>query len=269
MRTALRSHTADEPYAIPPAATCAATRGAYGAARATAGAAAEVPATRHGQPRVSLLAQLGRLHSCPRSWRTGDRVGDLCCAKNYVAYRGGREGASGCLRADRGLWGRRRFRSLSRQRNIISAGLTSRPSRCGPTMSRSTRLTCMSRPARNSSDTCAIALGPRIAKPGRCRTSHAARVARERSTGPKICCAGKPRSHCNGATFARGQHSSARNIGRQLDRAVRDMASGKAVVGGEAYSIPGRVPCSAFRRRPRSSSISKLSASGWRHRVVG
>ena len=163
--------------------------------------------------------------------------GDLCCAKNYVAYRGGREGASGCLRADRGLWGRRRFRSLSRQRNIISAGLTSRPSRCGPTMSRSTRLTCMSRPARNSSDTCAIALGPRIAKPGRCRTSHAARVARERSTGPKICCAGKPRSHCNGATFARGQHSSARNIGRQLDRAVRDMASGKAVVGGEAYSI--------------------------------
>ena len=23
----------------------------------------------------------------------------LCCAKNYVAYRGGREGASGCLRA--------------------------------------------------------------------------------------------------------------------------------------------------------------------------
>ena len=149
-----------------------------------------------------------------------DRLGDLCCAKNYVAYRGGREGASGCLRADRGLWGRRRFRSLSRQRNIISAGLTSRPSRCGPTMSRSTRLTCMSRPARNSSDTCAIALGPRIAKPGRCRTSHAARVARERSTGPKICCAGKPRSHCNGATFARGQHSSARNIGRHMLRAT-------------------------------------------------
>lgn len=51
--------------------------------------------------------------------------GSLCCAQNYVAYRAEREGASGCLRADRGLWGRRRFRSLSRQRNIFSAGLTS------------------------------------------------------------------------------------------------------------------------------------------------
>ena len=38
-----------------------------------------------------------------------DRNGDLCCAQDYVAYRAEREGASGCLRADRGLWGRRRF----------------------------------------------------------------------------------------------------------------------------------------------------------------
>jgi hypothetical protein len=28
----------------------------------------------------------------------------LCCAQNYVAYRAEREGVSGCLRADRGLW---------------------------------------------------------------------------------------------------------------------------------------------------------------------
>ena len=102
---------------------------------------------------------------------------DLCCAQKYVAYRAEREGASGSLRADRGLWERRRFRSLSRQRNIFSAGLTSRPSRCGPTMSRSTRLTCTSRPARNSSDACSIALGRRIAKPW--PVSHQPRRARD------------------------------------------------------------------------------------------
>jgi len=123
----------------------------------------------------------------------------LCCAEDYVAYRAEREGASGCLRADRGLWRRRRFRSLSRQRNIFSTGLTSRPSRGGPTMSRSTGLICTARPARNSSDACSIALGRRIAKPGRCRTSRAVRVVREPSTAPKLCCAGKPRSPCNGA----------------------------------------------------------------------
>jgi hypothetical protein len=124
-----------------------------------------------------------------------DRVGDLCCAQDYVAYRAEREGASGCSRADRGLGGRRRFRSLGRQRNIFSAGLTSRPSRCGPTMSGSTGMPCTLRPARNSSDACSIALGRRIAKPGRCRTSRAVRVAR----CAKLCCAGKPRSPCNGA----------------------------------------------------------------------
>ena len=131
--------------------------------------------------------------------RTDDRLGDLCCAQDYVAYRAGREGAAGCLRADRGRWGRRRFRSLSRQRNIFSAGLTSRPSRCAPTMTRSTGLTCTRRPARKSSDARSIALGRRIAKPGRCRTSRAVRVGREPSTAPKLCCAGKPRCLCNGA----------------------------------------------------------------------
>jgi hypothetical protein len=144
--------------------------------------------------------------------------GDLCCAQDYVAYRAEREGASGCLRADSGLWGRRCFRSLSRQRNIFSAGLRSRPSRCGPTMSRSTGLTCTLRPARNSSGACSIVLGRRIAKRGRCRTSHAVRVDREPSTGPKLCCAGKPRSPATAPTFGRGQHSSARNIGRHRDR---------------------------------------------------
>ena len=148
----------------------------------------------------------------------GDPYGDLCCAQNHVAYRAEREGACGCLRADRGLWGRRCFRSLSRQRNIFSAGLRSRPSRCGPTMSRSTGLTCTLRPARNSSGACSIVLGRRIAKRGRCRTSHAVRVAREPSTGPKLCCAGKPRSPVTAPTFGPGQHSSARNIGRYRDR---------------------------------------------------
>ena len=84
MRTALRSHTPDEPYATPPAATYAAPRGAYGAARATAGVAAEVLATRHGQPRVSLLVQPGRRHSCPQWWRTGDRGGDQTQLRHHV-----------------------------------------------------------------------------------------------------------------------------------------------------------------------------------------
>jgi hypothetical protein len=109
--------------------------------------------------------------------------GDLCCAQNYVAIRAEREDASGCLRADRGLCGRRRFQSWSRQRNIFSAGLTSRPSRCDPTTSRSTGLAFTSWPARNSSDACAIAVGRRISKPGRRRTCRAVRVAREPSPG--------------------------------------------------------------------------------------
>ena len=167
-----------------------------------------------------------------------------------------REGASGCLRADRGLWGRRRFRSLSRQRNIFSAGLTSRPSRCGQTMSRLTRLTCTSRPARNSSDACSIALGRRIAKPGRCRTSHAVRVAREPSTGPKLCCAGKPRSPATAPTFGRGQHTSARNIARHMLRATY----------GDASIVP--TPSSRPIRLPRETSCvnppsEKLSRAPW------
>ena len=88
MRTALRSHTPDEPYATPPAATYAAPRGAYGAARATAGVAAEVLATRHGQPRVSLLVQPGRRHSCPQWWRTGDRGGDQTQLRHHVVLAG-------------------------------------------------------------------------------------------------------------------------------------------------------------------------------------
>jgi hypothetical protein len=37
------------------------------------------------------------------------RFGDLCCPQNYVAYGFW----SACLRAERALWGRRQFRSLS------------------------------------------------------------------------------------------------------------------------------------------------------------
>ena len=50
-------------------------------------------------------------------------------------------------------------------------------------MSRSTRLICTSEASTNSSDACSRALGSRLAKPGRCRTSRAVRVAREPSTG--------------------------------------------------------------------------------------
>ena len=112
-------------------------------------------------------------------------------------------------------------------------------------MSRSTRLTCTPRPARNSSDACSLALGSRLAKPGRCRTSRAVRVAREASTGPRLCCADDSTIGNDAFPTGRGQHassqmrlrahgdtqhSSSRNIGRQRNRLVRAAASGKALV---------------------------------------
>ena len=143
--------------------------------------AAQWEEARQGQPAAGLPSGFV---SCMRSLlsparpRASDRFGDLCCAQDYVAYPAEREGASGCLRADRGLRGTRRVRSLGRQCNIFPAGLTSRPSRCGPTMSGSTGMPCTLRSARDSSDACSIALGRRVAKPGQCRTGPAVRVAR-------------------------------------------------------------------------------------------
>ena len=148
--------------------------------------------------------------------------GDLCCAPNYVAYRAEREGASGCLRADRGLWGRRRFRSLSRQRNIFSAGLTSRRSRCGPT-NESLDSADMYVEASTELKRCVLdRVGPanRQAWP----VSHQprrARGSRNRQPGRNYVAVVSPDPPATAPTFARGQHSSARNIGRQTDRATR------------------------------------------------
>jgi hypothetical protein len=169
---------------------------------------------RSGQPDLGACSACSRTSPSAQPFQRAT-LAALCCAQNYVAYRAEREGASGCLRADRGPWGRRRFRSLSRQRNIFTAGLTSRPSRSGSTMSSSTRLTSTPRPARNSSDACSVALGSRLAKPGRCRTSRAVRVAREPSTGPKYVALVSPDPPATAPTVGRGQHSSARNIARE------------------------------------------------------
>jgi hypothetical protein len=153
--------------------------------------------------------------------------GGLCCMRHrppYVALRTMlRIGfcsarASGGLRAERALQGGRRFRSPGRERNIFRLGLPSRPSRCGSTMSHSTRRTCISKPARNSGDVCSIASGRRIAKPGRCRQQ----PRRWRESKPfsltEICCAGKLDPMRTSPTFERAQHSSERNIGRQPSR---------------------------------------------------
>jgi hypothetical protein len=118
-------------------------------------------------------------------------------------------------------------------------------------MSRSTGLTFTSRPARNSSDASSIALGRRIAKPGRCRTSRAVRVARELSTASKLCCAGKPRSPGTAPTFGRGQHSSARNIGRHMLRAT--------------YGDIGIVP---IRPYPRRSEVADSPTRGSAPRLL-
>jgi hypothetical protein len=52
--------------------------------------------------------------------------------------------------------------------------------------------------------------------------SHLPRRARgsRAVTWPKLCCAGKPRPPATAPTFGRGQHSSARNIGRHMLRAT-------------------------------------------------
>jgi len=148
----------------------------------------------------------------------------ICCAQHileYVALRtmlrmgSGARRASDCLRAERALCGRRRFQSLSRERNIFSAGLPSRLSRCGSTTSRSTRRTCTSRPARNSSDACSIAMGRRVAKPG--RWHHEPRCSRSSRAfnPPKLCCVGEPDPLQRRPQFDREQHISERNIGEK------------------------------------------------------
>jgi hypothetical protein len=116
-------------------------------------------------------------------------------------------------------------------------------------MSRSTRLTCTPRRARNSGDARSLALG----QPTReaCPVPHQPRRARgSRAVNrPKLCCVGDStignaafptgrRQHASSQMRLRArrgtQHSSSRNIGRQLDRAVRDVAPGKAIASGGA-----------------------------------
>jgi hypothetical protein len=129
-------------------------------------------------------------------------------------------------------------------------------------MSRSTRLACAPRPARNSSDACSRALGSRLAKPRRCRTSGAVRVAREPLTGPRLCCADD--STIGNAAFPKGrgqhvnsqmrlrahggtQHSSSRDIGRQSSDENRP---------GRGRGVPWQSPSSPPSRR--SGSVDRV-----------
>ena len=120
---------------------------------------------------------------------------------------------SGCLRAERAIWGGRRCRSRRRERNISRAGLPSRLSRCGRPRVRSTRRTCKPTPARNSMSACSNALSRRSAKPGRAITSRPARAPREPSTLPKYVAGAELDPLHRQRTLDREQHSSVRNIG--------------------------------------------------------
>jgi hypothetical protein len=123
----------------------------------------------------------------------------LCPFALYVALRtmlrmgSGARRASDCLRAERALCGRRRFRSLIRERNIFWAGLPPRLSRWCSATSRSTRRTCASRPAPTELKRCVLGrIGPanRQARP---LAGRASLLASSRAFNPpKLCCAGKP-----------------------------------------------------------------------------
>ena len=186
------------------------------------------------------------------------RLVAICCAQHmatYVALRTmlrmalEREGhpTSCVLNAPCGEGGD--FRSLSRERNIFSVGLPSRLSRCGSTTSRSTRRTCTSRPARNSSNAHSIALGRRIAKPGRWHHEPRCLAVLESPQPAQTMLRRQARSPAAAPTFDRGQHISERNIGRQCDSSARAGVRSKAAVpsrGGHA-----RIWAIASARRDR------------------
>ena len=157
---------------------------------------------------------------------------------------------SGCLLAERAIWGGRRCRSRRRERNISRAGLPSRLSRCGRPRVRSTQRTCKPTPARNSTDACSNALSRRSAKPGGAITSRPARAPREPSTLPKYVAAPSSISCTGNRTLDRGQHSSVRNIGRHMLRATYgDISMPRRLA-------PGRATARDSNRRARSPARS-------------
>jgi hypothetical protein len=140
--------------------------------------------------------------------------------------------ASDCLRAERALCGRRRFRSLSRERNIFSAGLPSRLSRCGSTTSRSTNMYVE---AGTQLKRCVLDRNGPPSRQPRPQAPRAALLTFLESLQPaQTMLRRRARSPAAAPQFDRGQHIFERNIRRRRMR-----------------------PDPALRRRWRTSAIAQ------------
>ena len=134
MRTALRSRTADEPYATPPAATCG------GDARCLRRRASDGRCRCRGpgyapRPAESVPARTARgLHSCPRWWRTGDRVGDQTQLRHDVVLAGSEQAEIAVPEV--GRVGERRLAPHSRNRRCLRGSCRRSRSFCFRTATR-------------------------------------------------------------------------------------------------------------------------------------
>jgi hypothetical protein len=175
-----------------------------------------------------------------------DRLGDLCCPRNYVACGSLTRRASRRLRAEHRPPGGWRFRSRGHERNIFRPVSPSRPWRCGSTTSQpdstETYLEAATELRRCVLDRIeaphrdALPLPPVAAPP----------ALIEILNPPEICCAGELHPLPTAAIFGRGQHSSERNIGRW--RRPRWDCAAAAVEF--AHKLGGRVGSPVFLARP-------------------